>query len=366
MSAESLKPTGPVIIIADDRRASRHMIRNILASGGYNIYEAANGAEALELFSAVRPDLVLLDIVMPVMDGLEACRQLKQLEGGEHVPVLMFTAYDEGKQVEKAFQAGASDFINKPINPEELRHRVKRLLHLRSLELERRAAEEELQASYITIQSLSRKVLNAHEEEKSHLARELHDEIGMTLTTLKLNLQLLNKDLSAGGCNQGEKMASIIDLINDLQGAIRNKAVFLRPPALSELGLAAVLGSMVKDLKQHTSLQAELQANGDCSEIPIEVEGALYRCIQEALTNVSRHASAEKVSVKLECSEGRVTVRITDDGIGFDPGRNINNERHLGLQGMRERVELLSGKIAIGSSPGMGTDIRITIPLSGN
>ncbi len=365
MPAESEKPDKPVIIITDDRRGTRHMIRNILAPDGYHLLEAENGREALDLYNSSQPDLVLLDIMMPVMDGLEACTRLKQLPGGNHVPVLMFTGYDEGNEVEKAFEAGASDFINKPVNGEELRHRVNRLLYLRKLEVQRQAAEVKLQSSYTTIQSLSRKVLNAYEEERVRLARELHDEVGMALTTLKLNLQLLNRDLSDKGFAHEERLKSSIAYINNLISAIRNKAVFLRPPSLDELGLVAVVDNMVNELSRHTGMGTALQTNGQYEKLPVEIETALYRCIQEALTNVARHASATNVSVKLDCNRQDVLVKVTDDGIGFDPRGDSDTVKHLGLQGMKERVALLSGDIAINSSPGKGTEIIITIPLDG-
>ena len=365
MSTDSSKQHGPVIIIADDRRATRHMMRSILAPNGYKLLDAENGREVLDLCSSSLPDLVLMDIHMPDMDGLEACSRLKQLPKGSQVPVLMFTAYDEDKEVEKAFQSGASDFINKPVNPEELRHRVNRLLYLRKLEIQRQEAEAKLQSSYAMISSLLRKVLNAYEEERARLARELHDEVGMALTTLKLNLQLLNNDLSARDDAYKERLASTIPYVDNLLNAIRSKAVFLRPPSLDELGLVAVVDNMVNELSQRTSVLAELQTSSNYEKLPVEIETALYRCIQEALTNVARHASAGHVSVKLEYNTQDVFIRVTDDGIGFDLQDCSDTAKHLGLQGMKERVALLSGEIVINSSPGKGTDIQITIPLDG-
>ena len=365
MPAHSAKPQQPVIIITDDRRATRQMIGNLLAPGGYHLLEAANGRELLDLFSSRQPDLVLLDINMPVMDGLEACARIKQLPGGSHVPVLMFTAYNEGGEVEKAFQAGASDFINKPINGEELRHRVNRLLYLRSLEIERQAAEAALQSSYTKIKSLSRKVLNAYEEERVRLARELHDEVGMALTTLKLNLQLLNQDLAAGKGAAAGRLESTIAWVNNLLAAIRNKAAFLRPPSLDELGLVAVVDNMVQALSRHTGWQARLKTNGNYEKLPVEIETALYRCIQEALTNAARHASAANIFVEISLNRQDVVVSVRDDGAGFDTGSAAAAAAagHLGLQGMRERVALLSGELEVNSSPGEGTEICITIPL---
>ena len=363
MTSENRRADRPIIIITDDRRASRHMIRNILEPEGYELLEAENGKEALELCQTFQPDLLLLDIIMPVMSGLEACRILKKESRENFIPVLMFTAYNDGREAEKSFQAGASDFINKPINPEELRHRVNRLLDLRKLEKKRRAAEKELQTSYDKIQFLSRKVLSAYEEERVRLARELHDEVGMSLTTLKLNLQLLSNDLEKCCFQHREKLDAIVESVSELQGAIRNKAYFLRPPALNDLGLPAVINNMVGELSKHTGIQGKLETSGNPDLIPVEVETALYRCIQEALTNAARHASAEQVAVKMDFKSDKVIVNVTDNGSGFDPYFKNSANKHLGLQGMQERVDMLGGRLEINSSPGQGTSISIMIPL---
>ncbi|WP_176719947.1 putative bifunctional diguanylate cyclase/phosphodiesterase [Desulfuribacillus alkaliarsenatis] len=126
--------TKTCILVVDDRRATRILIRNVLIQDGYRVLEAENGQEAIDTFLIESPELILLDIVMPVMDGLTACEKIRRLPDGNRTPILMFTGVNDGKSVEAAFQAGASDFINKPINWEELRYRVQRLLHLRSVE----------------------------------------------------------------------------------------------------------------------------------------------------------------------------------------------------------------------------------------
>lgn len=134
MNANKLTSREPLILLVEDRRATRLMIRKILYSDNYRVIEAENGEEALEIFATLQPEVVLMDIIMPVMDGLTACAHLRNMPGGDLVPILMFTGLDDGTSVEKAFAAGASDFISKPINWEELRHRVRRLTYLRRIE----------------------------------------------------------------------------------------------------------------------------------------------------------------------------------------------------------------------------------------
>ena len=348
----------PVIITADDHRMTRHMIRSILEQEGMEVLGAKNGREALDIFVAQRPDLIISDIFMPVMDGLELCTRVKEHSQGKHVPVLIFTAHNQGTEVDTAFQAGASDFISKPLNPSELKHRVRRLLYLRALEIKREAAEIELQSSFDTIQHLSRRVLHAYEEERARLARELHDELGMTLTTLKLNLQLLSKDIPA---DLSEKMASVLELVNKALAATRSEAYLMRPPSL-DLGLVSVIENMLKELKRSSGMETSLRVSGEYPGLPVEVETALYRCVQEAITNAARHSSAERVFVYLAFHPREVTVRVKDDGVGFTNDKSFKG--HLGLQGMKERVALLSGDFRLETTRGKGTEIIIRIPLT--
>jgi signal transduction histidine kinase len=365
MSDKNQKVSAPAVIVADDHRGIRHLICNILEKDGLNLFEAINGSEALSLFKKEKPDLVLLDIIMPVMDGLEACAQIKRLPGGSQVPILIFTAHGDIKRVEDAFKAGASDFINKPINPEELRHRVKRLLYLRAMEIEREAAELEIKDTYKKNRLLSRKVLRAYEEERVRLAREVHDELGMALTALKLNLQLLKKDSSDQGSDFEERFTAMIELADNTLTTIRNKAFSMRPPSLDDLGLVMVIDDLAKGFTRNTGIRVERKTTGKYKSLPLEVETALFRCVQEALTNVARHSLADRVDLKLVFKPSQVIVGITDNGIGFDPVTGGTASGHLGLKGIMERVALIDGKLKINTSPGNGTALLITIPLSG-
>lgn len=365
MPEKKQKVSAPSVIVADDHRGIRRLICSILEKEGLRLFEAINGNEAISLFKKEKPDLVLLDILMPVMDGLEACAQIKSLPGGSQVPVLIFTAHGDVKRVEDAFKAGASDFINKPINPEELRHRVKRLLYLRAMEIEREAAEVEIKESYKKNRSLSRKVLRAYEEERVRLAREVHDDLGMALTALKLNLQLLRKDSSEQGPDFEERLTAMIELADKTLTTIRDKAFSMRPPSLDDLGLVMVIDDLVKEFTRNTSIRVERKTTGRYKNLPLEVETALFRCVQEALANAARHSSAGKVELKLVFRPSQVIVGIADDGIGFDPVAAGAASGHLGLKGIKERVALIDGRIEINSSPGHGTTLLISIPLSG-
>jgi signal transduction histidine kinase len=359
------KDSSPLVIIADDQRMTRYMIRTILERDNNRVLEAADGKEALKLFEKHHPDLILMDMMMPVMGGREACARIKQTPEGKLVPVLMFTSPESSSKIVQAFEAGASDFISKPIKPDELKHRVARLLHLRKVEMEREKAESQLKKSFDQIQHLSRKILQAYEEERSRLARELHDELGMTLTTLKLNLQIFRSNLD--GPDKGEyieHLDRILEFADDALATIRQKAMTMRTPALDDLGLIAVVDNMLQGVCTQKDMEAALRVEGTPLPLPMEVETSIYRCIQEAVTNAVRHSAAAHLTVTIGFSDEAVTVKIKDDGVGFDLEEKMSSQNHMGLQGMTERVQLLNGNINIESSIGRGTEIRIVIPMS--
>lgn len=360
------QPENPLIIVADDQQSTRLLVRNYLERDGYNLLDAGNGKEAYELFLSKNPDLILLDIFMPEMDGLEACSMIKQTPEGRNTPVLIFTASDEGRNMEKAYLSGAADFINKPINAEELRHRVKRLLYLRKLELERQAAEKKLALNYKKQRQLSRKVLNAYEEERLRLARELHDELGMSLSTVKLNLQMTKKKLSKREDDLRENFTDLIDLVDGVLSQVRSKASFIRPPSLDEFGLVTVLDKMISEIGIKTGLNVSFKTDGCLEKLPPEVEIAIYRCIQEALTNIVRHARASSAEVIMSNISQTITATISDNGEGFKEGILPNKIKSSGIKGMQERAALLDGDFEINSNSGEGTTVSVSIPLEDN
>lgn len=205
--------------------------------------------------------------------------------------------------------------------------------------------------------------LQSIENERMHLARELHDEVGMILFALKLDLQLLCSMISEADIRLQERFQDSINKVNKSILEVRHKSAYLRPPALDVLGLIVVLKDMVEEMNHKTTMKTQMRITSETPEFSPEVENTLYRCIQEALTNATRHASARNLTIDLTWTSKEVTCRIQDDGIGFDTNTyNDYSSNHLGLLGMKERVFLLKGSIEIKSSPGKGTDIKITLP----
>jgi signal transduction histidine kinase len=211
-----------------------------------------------------------------------------------------------------------------------------------AVDLSRRVAREALQ-----------RVVTAQEAERQRLARELHDETGQALTSILLALKPLE---DAGG-----DVAEVRDLVRATLQDVRQLAVELRPAALDDFGLAPALERLTASFAESTGIEVEFQAALPPARLPSEIETALYRIVQEALTNIVKHARATRVSVVVTRKAGSVSAVVEDDGVGFDPAGI--HEDGLGLVGMRERVALLGGRLAIETTPGAGTTCLAEVPV---
>jgi signal transduction histidine kinase len=201
-----------------------------------------------------------------------------------------------------------------------------------------------------------RALLDGQETERRRLARELHDEAGQALASILLGLKALERDVGE------EPLAVIRELVDSALGNVRRLTVELRPPALDDFGLGAALERLAGVIGERSSFTVDVNVALPEGLLPPEHETAIYRVVQEALTNVVKHASAKHVSIVVAGSEKAVRAVIEDDGVGFAPGRV--REHALGLVGMRERAQLLGGRLEVESSPGSGTTVVVEIPLS--
>jgi signal transduction histidine kinase len=212
-------------------------------------------------------------------------------------------------------------------------------------------------------QALLAALVKAQEDERTRLAHELHDGAGQTLTSLLLQMKSLEKRANAP--EQVKTIQHLCDLVSQTIEDIRALSYQLRPIVLEEFGLATAMTMLVEDTVQDAGLQVSYQYNLGEAQLPFEIETILYRVSQESLTNVIRHAQAEHVSVIVSLQDGKLLLQVEDDGIGFDPQDPTlqDGRQRLGLLGMQERVDGLGGTLALYTSPGEGTSLRITLPL---
>jgi two-component system, NarL family, sensor histidine kinase DevS len=207
-----------------------------------------------------------------------------------------------------------------------------------------------------------RRVVEAQELERARLARELHDETGQALTSILLGLKHLDDVVDTEEARRAT--ASIRDLVASTLQDVRRLAVALRPSALDDFGLVPAVERLASNVAEQSELVVDLEARLGEDRLPPEAETALYRIVQEALTNVVKHADAHRVSITLVRKEAAAVVVIEDDGKGFDPDGVRSGA--LGFVGMRERVELVGGRLTVESSPGAGTTLVAEVRVAGS
>jgi PAS domain S-box-containing protein len=229
---------------------------------------------------------------------------------------------------------------------------------------DRRLAEEALRDSSERLQTLSHRLVKVQEDERRHLARELHDQIGQILTAVFYNLQAIKASCGVAVLPRLEDTVAIVD--RAIQ-QVRSLSLNLRPPMLDDLGLASAIRWYVEEQSQRTGLAARVIAPPSGVSLPPEVTSSCFRVAQEALTNVVRHARARHVWLELREHDHAVQLLIRDDGVGFDAAaarQGAARGQSFGLLGMQERVEMLGGRITIESETGHGTTIQAWFPLS--
>jgi len=222
---------------------------------------------------------------------------------------------------------------------------------------------EEVKEKETLRQHFLERVIAAQETERQRLARELHDEAAQTLTALSLGLRRLQDDPNLS-LPQRKLAGDLKSQTTALASDLHRLAVELRPSALDRVGLIGALGQYVQEFKRRYSLEAQFESdNLEHIRLSPEIETSLYRIVQEALTNVARHAQARSVSVLLQARDGQIVATVEDDGKGFDPAQ-VQAKGRLGLFGMQERAAMLGGSLNIESAPGRGTTVFVKIPLS--
>lgn len=209
---------------------------------------------------------------------------------------------------------------------------------------------------------LLEKLMTAQEEERKRISRELHDETSQALTSLMVSLKVLESEATM--CSVGERLQEMRQVVSQTLEEVHHLARELRPSVLDDMGLVPALERYIRDYTQKYGTEADFHTTGfEGQRVSGPAEVALYRMIQEALTNAAKYAKAQSISVLLNWRENWVTAIIEDDGVGFDPENVTSNPSHgLGLFGMQERASLLGGSLKIESGPGAGTTVFIKIP----
>jgi signal transduction histidine kinase len=361
------------ILIVDDNPVVLLSSTELFKAAGFVVQEARNGAEALRLARLNRPDLILLDVMLPDIHGVELCRRMKADAELKSLFVVLLSSsqISSGNQV-SGLDAGADGYLARPIENRELLARVQALLRIQQAEAALRQAQVELEARVAertaelaeanrALRALSLRLVEVQEAERRTLARELHDEAGQMLTGLKL---VVEQALPVAGGVVRERLHEADDLIRQLIERMRSLSLELRPQILDDLGLLVALEWHFKRYTRQTNIMVGFRHSPLPQRLPAVIETALFRITIEALTNIARHAGVSDVAVRLWADAERVRLQVEDKGKGFEVTAVWAARNSTGLSGMRERVELLGGEFTLESTAGKGTLLTVELPLN--
>ncbi len=346
------------LLVVEDSELDYELLLAMLARGGRPVrarrVEDEAGMRAVFLDGPV--DIVVTDHNLPRFDSLAALAVAKSHD--RDLPVIVVSGEMSEELAVEVLQAGADDFI--------LKSRLFRVApaitrSLRSA-YERRAGREAaaaLEESETRLRALTRHLETVKEEERHRIAREIHDDIGATLTALRFELVGLARQ-GAASPEQAPRLTAMLGLLEQAVAASHRIQHNLRPPVL-DAGLVAALQWLVRSFATRSSINASFETNREDLPLPAECAAAMYRVAQESLANISKYAQAQRVSVQLFAAAGEVTLEISDDGVGFDPGM-LQATPGFGLRGLIERARGFGGWAEISSAPGRGTTVMFSVP----
>ncbi|HKJ38438.1 MAG TPA: response regulator [Anaerolineales bacterium] len=340
------------VLIVDDNQTARETLLAMLEGGHYQLEFAKDGAQALKMLDGIPVDLILLDVMMPGMDGYEVCRRVRSTPKLAEVPIVLLTALDDHNSLLEGIKAGADDFLSKPVDRQELSARVRTITRLNRYHT--------LMEQRENLRQMAERVITAQEEERQHISRELHDDLGQALTTHMLSLRNLQNDLTDPTEAIFEQVQALYDQTFEILGKIRSLAHDLRPPVLDTLGLKDSMQTYCAEFSRRTQLPVTFEVDEGFPILPDIYNITLYRVLQEALTNIVKHAEATQVWADLTVEDKAISLTIQDNGHGFEVGKV--QFKGIGLTGLHERMTLAGGKFNVSSSRVRGTIVLAQFP----
>lgn len=322
------------ILIVDDDLNNLKMLMDTLRSANFTVLLAQTGAMGYQRACFAQPDLILLDILLPDLDGFALCHRLKADAKTRDIPVIFLSALTNAEEKVTGFQAGAVDYITKPIQEVEVLARVRTHVNLRRLTLA---------------------------EERRRLSRELHDSVTQSLYSLLLLTDSWEQMAAQGRFDSAQAESVFGQLHQVTQQTYQELRLLihqLRPALLEKQGLVAALQQRLEQVEQRAGLETDLVTDSALNYLSPNISEQLFYIAQEALNNALRHARATTVTVRICQEADMLSLTVADNGCGFDPACPSAG---FGIVTMRERAALIGGTLEICSKPQRGTLVHVTM-----
>lgn len=328
------------ILIIDDSPDNLNLLSRILSKEQYKVYLAPSGQLALKFIEANLPDLILLDIMMPQMDGYAVCQHLKSSPNTQDIPVIFISALQDVFDKVKAFSLGGADYITKPFQEQEVLVRVENQLRLKRL------------SQQLIVQNIL--------EERNRMAREIHDTLAQSFTGIIVHLAAAERAISTNTDQAISHIQTVRELAKNGLAEARRSVQALRPQLLENSDLYSALKLIATQMASPNEPRTVFAVTGTVYPLPLEVENNLLRIGQEALTNAFKYAKASTIKVDLLYEITEFILRVQDNGQGFDV-ESIFLHQGFGLLGMRERADRIGAKLMVKSNLGTGTEVIVSI-----
>jgi signal transduction histidine kinase len=351
------------ILMLEDDVTDAELTRFALRNGGlaFSLIRVETREEYLRELSEHPPELILSDYSLPGFNGNDALDLA--LERTPEIPFIFVTGTMGEEVAIETLKSGATDYVLKT-RLSRLIPAVNRALREAEQRAQHRRAEEQLRESHKQLRALSVYLQTVREEERTRIAREVHDELGQALTSCKLDLSWIANRLPKDLKPLLEKTRALTTHIDSTIQMVRRISSELRPGVLDHLGLVAALEWQANEFQNRTGIKCEVHSNIGDALLETDLSTTLFRIFQETLTNVIRHAGATQVSVHLQREEARISLEVKDNGRGISP-QEASGGKSMGLLGMRERAALLGGMFKIGRlTHGHGTRVCVSIPFN--
>jgi signal transduction histidine kinase len=341
------------ILIVDDDVVIIKLYEAILKKQGFDLDIAYNGAEMMQRVREHKPDVIVLDVILPDDSGLDLCAAIKRDPQYLGVKVLLVSGMEiSPAQVAEGIETGADDYLTKPFDSKVLLARIKNCLKLKSV-------EEELREKYKELKDLANHIQTVREEERKFMAREVQEELGQLTAAIKMDVDWLALNIPGIEERQQKRLAHASSTATTMIQMIRRIASALRPSMLDELGLNASLEWLCREfITTNQGIPCKFIPAENDEGLSSELKTAFFRICQEALRNVAQHANASLATVTAVVNDKQVSLQVKDNGQGFDIHQRKNT---MDLIGMRERALAINGQLQIHSAPGQGTLVSVVV-----
>ena len=342
------------ILIIDDEPRNLRLIEAMLKPEGHRTLTAANAVAALEMVATQAPDLILLDVMLPDMSGFEVASQLKANPATKGIPIIMITALDDRDSRLAGLNAGAEEFITKPVDRPELLVRVRNLLRLKEY--------SDFLADHNRIQErqrLEEEIIEISDHEQQRIGRDLHDSVCQQLTGIELMSHALKKALTHTARNEAELAGQVAHYTRDAISEVRMIARGLCPVIVEADGLMSTLPQLAETITRMFKVACDFRCPAPVLIDDNNLATNLYRIAQEAVSNAIKHGRARTIEIHLASDAQALSLTIRDDGLGL-PAQPIRSGLGLGI--MQYRTNMIGGNLVIEPRSEGGTVVVCRVP----